>query len=800
MVQDLLYALRNLRKSPVFFVTSVVILALGVGANTAVFSLVNAVLLRPLPWPEPDRLVLVWESAPFFGIHDSPVSPANFIDWKARSRSFEEIGGLEIAAFRLVGDGNPELVLGAAVSASTLRALRVPTLLGRTFREDEDRLGAPKVVVVSEGFWRRRLGADPGIVGKAITLNDEKHVVVGVIRAGFEPPSEYVPMIGEIWAPFGSVYSPRQWQERGRHNWMVIARLRPGVTRAQADAEMKAIGESLSREYPDTNKDVGAFVAPFRDHFVDSSRRVLLILLGTVAVVLLIACSNLANLLLCRAANRSKEVAVREALGAGTWRLMRQFLCESLILCAAGSVLGIVWATSTFDFLAHLAPGAMTGFKTLAVDWRVLVFSTAIAALTAVIFGLVPLVQVRRLELSHSLKQNSRTLAGSGSSRLRAILVCSEVALAFVLLIGAGLLLQTFARLRAVDAGCRTKNLLTLGVWPQAGLSTPARIAAYEREVLRKVSAIPGVVEAGFANHIPIAFKGDISGVGAEGHNANERFQCNSRVAGPGFLRAMGIPLLRGRDIAETDVDGAPLVVIVNDVLARTLWPGQDPIGRRVFFETNVSAAVIGVVGNVHSSGLEVAPKPEFYISAYQAGSPVGALAIHTSINPGDLTQAVRDAIWSVNPNAPIVDIATGEQILDREVFQRRVQTVLLAAFAGLALLLAIVGLYGVLAYLVGQQVPEIGVRMALGAAPSAELWRIVAHGLKLTAAGLAVGVVGALAATRLLASILFEVKPTDPGTYAMVAAVLVAASAVASYIPARRAMRVDPITALRQE
>jgi predicted permease len=800
MLQDLLYALRNLRKSPVFLVTAVAILALGVGANTAVFSLVNAVLLRPLPWPEADRLVLVWESAPFFGLGDSPVSPANFVDWKARSRSFEEIGGLEIAAFRLVGDGNPELVVGAAVSASTLRALRVPTLLGRTFREDEDRLGAPKVVVVSEVFWRRRLASDPGIIGKAITLNDEKRVVVGVIRAGFEPPSEYTPLIGEVWAPFGTEYSPRQWGERGRHNWMVIARLRPGVTLAQANAEMKGIGECLSREYPDTNKEVVAFVAPFRDHFVDSSRRVLLVLLGTVAVVLLIACANLANLLLSRAANRSKEVAVREALGAGTWRLMRQFLCESLILCAAGSVIGIVLATSTFDFLAHLAPGAVTGFKTLELDWRVLVFSTAIAALTAVIFGLVPLVQVRRLELSHSLKQNSRTLAGSGSSRLRAILVCSEVALAFVLLIGAGLLLHTFARLRAVDAGCRTKNLLTLGVWPQAGLSTPARIAAYEREVLRKVSAIPGVIETGFANHIPIAFKGDISGVGAEGHNADERFQCNSRVAGPGFLRAMGIPLLRGRDMAETDVDGAPLVVIINEVLARTLWPGQDPIGRRVIFETNVSAAVIGVVGNVRSSGLDVAPKPEFYISAYQAGYPVGALAIQTSRNPGDLTQAVRNAIWSVSPNAPIVDVATGEQILDREVFQRRVQTVLLAVFAGLALLLAIVGLYGVLAYLVGQQIPEIGIRMALGAAPSAELRRIVTHGLKLTAVGLAAGVVGALAATRLLTSILFEVKPTDPGTYAIVAVVLVAASGVASYIPARRAMGVDPITALRQE
>jgi putative ABC transport system permease protein len=800
MIQDLLYALRSLRKSPGFTVIAVIILALGVGANTAVFSLINAVLLRPLPYPEPDRLVLVWESAPFFGLRDSPVAPANYVDWKARAKSFEEIGAVEDRGFRLVGDGTPEVVPGSLITASGLRALRIPTVLGRLFREDEDQLGAAKVVVVSERFWRRRLAADPAIIGKTISLNEERCVVVGVVKEGFEPPTEYLPQLGEIWAPFGSTYTPKEWGDRGRHNWMVVARLRPNVTLEQADAEMQSIGQSLAREYPDTNEKVGAFVAPLREHFTASSRRVLGLLLGTVAVVLLIACANLANLLLCRAANRSKEVAVRAAMGAGNWQLIRQFLAESILLCLLGGALGMVVATSTFDFLSQLTPERMSSLKTLSVDWRVLAFTTAIAGITAVIFGLVPLVQVRRLDLNSALKQTSRTLAGSGSRRFRSLLVCSEVALAFVLLIGAGLLLQTFARLRGVNTGCRTSNLLTMQIWPPPGLSKQEQMTSYERELVRRVESLPGVASAGLTNHIPLAFKGDISGINGEGHNPKEMVQCNSRVAAPGFFRTMGIPVLRGRDVADTDRAGAPLVVVINSTLAETLWPGQDPIGRRINFETDVSAAVVGVVGDIRSSGLDVDPKPEFYISAFQAGFPVGALAIHTKMEPRGLAEAVRKAIWSVNPNQPITDVATMEEILDHEVFQRRLQMTLVLIFAGLALLLAVVGLYGVLAYLVGQQVPEIGVRMALGSAPSIELRRIVIHGLKLTVAGLAVGAAGALAASRLLTAILFGVKPTDPGTYSIVAVLLIIAAGIASYIPARRAMTVDPITALRQE
>jgi len=797
---DLRYAARGLRKTPGFTAVAVLTLALGVGANTAVFSLLNAVLLRPLPYHQPERLVLIWESAPFFGLRDSPVSPANYVDWKARSRSFEQMGALEDRSYRLVGEAAPEIVEGALATASLFRTLATRPAMGRVFSEQEDQPGAPKVAVISDGFWRRRFSADPAILGKNLTLNDENHTIIGVLAPGTEPPSEYRSKLGEIWTPFGSSYKPDAWANRGRHNWMVVARLREGISLARADAEMQAIGASLAREYPETNSKVGAFVAPLREHFVSSSRRMLLVLLGTVALVLLIACSNLANLLLSRAANRSKEVAVRAALGAGRWQLARQFLCESLLLCTLGSGLGLLLATTTFRFLVHLAPARVSVLNDLSLDWRVLAFTLAIALGTAMVFGLIPLLQVRRLELVNALKQGGKALAaGSGSRRVRALLISTEVALAFVLLIGAGLLLETFARLRGVEVGFRTSNILTLNV-PVTKAHTGSGRIAYQREVLRRVAGIPGVLSAGFTNHIPIAFKGDVNGIFTDGRP--EPLQCRARAAGPGYLRAMGMRLLRGRDIQETDDEAAPRVALVNETLARKLWPGQDPVGRALVFgrggERRVQ--VVGVVGDIHQVGLDVPPSPEYYISTLQDSNRATSLAIHTRIAPGSLAAAVRRAIWSVDPEQPITEGATMEEILDREVFPRRVQTTVLAAFAGLALVLAAIGLYGVLSYLVGQQISEIGLRMALGAEPGDILRGVVGRGLRLTAIGVAMGWPAALAASRLLNSVLFGVSHNNTATYAAVAAVLLATSTVASYLPARRAMRVDPMVALRAE
>jgi len=489
------------------------------------------------------------------------------------------------------------------------------------------------------------------------------------------------------------------------------------------------------------------------------------------------------------------------ALGAGGWQLARQFLCESLLLCLLGGALGLYAATGTFEFLAHLAPGSMAGFKDLAVDWWVLAFASVVALVVSATFGLAPLLQVRRIEVNRSLKQSARTLAAASTShRLRAALICSEVALTFMLLTGAGLLLRTFAGMREVKPGFRTENILTLSVPPSRAHSGAEQSAAYQREILRKITAIPGVSSAGFTNHIPVAFKGDISGVGADGHDPKERFQSNARLAGPGYLATMGIPLLRGRDIDERDTDGAPMVALINETLARTLWPGQDPVGRRLLMGANLQVMVVGLVGDIHQSGLHVPPAPEFYISALQAPFPPTALAIHTKVDPASLRPAVRQAIWSVDPDQPIIEMATMEEILDREVFPQRLRATLLGVFAGLALMLAAIGLYGVLAYLVGQQVPEIGLRMALGAEPRAVLRRVAGRALGMTIIGLGLGIAGAAAVSRLIANLLFGVEPRDPATYVVSAAVLVLTAAIASYLPVRKAVQVDPLVALREE
>jgi putative ABC transport system permease protein len=800
LLSEFRYAARSLAKTRGFTTVAVLLLALGIGANTAVFSLLNAVMLRPLPYADPARLVLVWESAPFFGVEDSPVSPANYADWKARARSFEEMGALEIAGYRLTGDGPPEVVLGAVVTAGLFRALGTRPLLGRMFRDEDDRLDAPKTAIIGESLWRRRFGADPAIVGKSVRLGQEKHTVVGVIASGTEPPSQYIARLGELWTPLGASYTSAQWNDRGRHNWMVIARLNRGVALAQADSEMRSIGIALSREYPGTNEKVGAFVAPMRDHFVRSSRRILTLLFGTVALVLLIACSNVASLLLSRAAARNKEVSVRAALGAGTWQVVRPFLCESLLISLMASTLGLLLATATFQFLSHLAPGDMTGFKKLSLDARVLGFTMALSIAVAIAFSFIPLLQIRRLNLIDSLKQNARTLAASGSNRARASCAGLEVALAFVLAIAGVMLVKTLASVRSIDPGFRTRNVLTVSL-PRVSAARPtlSEIARWQDELLRRIAAIPGVASAGFTNHVPIAFKGDISGVTTEGRDPNDMVQCRSRTAGPGYLATMGIPVVRGRDIAETDRDGSPRVVLVNQSLARALWPGQDPIGRKLNFGP-VSVPVIGVVRDIHQENLDSTPKPEFYVSALQAGFHSGALAIRTTVDPNAIASAVRHAVWSLDPEQPVMDILTVDQILDKEVSQRRLQAALVTVFAALALVLAAIGVYGVLAYSVNLRLPEFGLRMALGASPYALLARVVWQGLVLTAVGLVAGIAGALAVSRLLSAFLFGVNPTDPAAYAAVAGVLLITAALASYLPARRTLRVDPAIALRQE
>lgn len=799
--QDLRLSARALGRAPGFTAVMIATLALGVGANSAVFSLVNAVLLRPLPYAQPERLVLIWESAPFFGLTDSPVAPANYVSWRERAHSFSEMGAMEDTGFRLTGDGAPEVVMASRVTAGFWRALRTQPVLGRTFRDDEDRPGAAPVVILSDAFWRRRFNRDPRVLGRLLTLDDKPHTIIGVLAAGAEPPAEYHAKPAELWAPFGSGYTAEEWAARGRHNWMVAARLRDGVTLAQANSEMRSIGAALAREYPGTNEKVGAFVAPLREHFVGSTRKTLFLLLGTVGLILLIACSNLINLLLTRSAARAKELAIRSALGAEWPSLLRRAACESLILCAAGSALGLLLAVATFRFLMRFAPTEINAFQHLGIDARVAVFTSAIALLTAFVFSLVPLVQLRRLNVASALKQTAGGVASAtGARRLRALLVGVEVAFAFVLLIGAGLLLRTLAAVRGTPAGFRTDHLLTLMMPQGRGKHSLSEDLALQRELLRKLRELPGVENAGLTNQIPIASKGNISGVRGEGRDERESVSTCYRVASAGYLRTMGIPLVAGRDFAETDDENSAPVVIVNQTLARRLWPGGNAVGRRVSFFSGKWMPVVGVVGDIHQSGLDAEPKPEIYVPAWQARYPASALALRARVDPSTLSTAVRQLVWSINPEQPLSDIATMEEILDEDTAGRRMISTLITAFAALALVLAAVGLYGLLAYLIGRQTREIGLRMALGATPADTLSRVVGHALRLTLAGLAVGVVAALALGRLVESFLHGVKPTDPVTYALVAATLLATTAVAAYLPARRAMRIDPMVALRDE
>ena len=799
--QDSALALRSLRRSPIYSVVAILTLALGIGANTDVFSLLNSVLLKPLPYPEPERLVLLWESAPFFGLRDSPAAPANYFDWKERSRSFEEMGALEDASFRLSLGGSPEVIPGSRVTASLLRALRPTPLLGRIFRDEEDQPDAAKAVILSEELWRKRFGADPGILGRIIRLDSYPYAVVGVFRRGTEPPGEYRDHPGDLWVPMGSAYTAAGLAYRGRHNWMVIARLKPDVSIAQADDEMKRIGRQLSAEYPQTNEKVGAFAAPMRDHFVSSRRTVLFALMGAVLFVLGIACVNLAHLLLARAASQGKEVAVRKALGAGVWPLMRRYLAEGCLLCLGGVGLGVFLGWFGLRTLAHLAPGAVAGMNQLSLDWRVLIFTLCVACLTVLLFTLTPFLQLRVLDVQSALKLSTRSVAAStaGPRWLRALLLGSEVALAFVLLIGAGLLIQTLSRLRGVDPGWRSAGLLTLRLPVHDPDFTPQKNVAFQNEILRRVLSLPGVLSAGFTNHIPLRVKGDITGAGAEGHPPETRFQCRSRMAGAGYFQTMGIPLVRGRDFSHSDTEGAPLVAVINQTLARLAWPEQDPIGKHLVLGGH-PVPVVGVIRDIRQAGLDQAPAPEFYVSSLQMLHLSLSLVIQTALPPESLEQAVREQIRAVDPEQVVTDVSSMQAIMDEELWGRSLQTKLLGGFAALALFLAALGLYGVQAYSVEQRIPEIGLRMSLGAQPCDILRQITTQGLSYAAAGLAAGVLAALGVTRWLQSLLHGVEPGDPTTFVAAGAVLMLATLLASALPVRRAMRVDPAAALRQE
>jgi putative ABC transport system permease protein len=804
---DVRYGVRMLWKNPGFTAVAVVALALGIGANSAIFSVVNTVLLRPLPYKEPERLVMVWEDDAKHGFPNDTPAVANYVDWRNQNQVFEGMAATADQSFNLTGEGEPERFDGKRVSANFFSLLGVEPQFGRAFMPEEDVPGANRVVVLSHGLWQRRFGSDPGVVGKSITLNGEGHTVVGVMPADFQFLSKDVGM----WVPIA--FTPQQLASRGGHYLEVVARLKPGVTVERAQAEMSTIAARLQQQYPDQNTDLGATVVSLHEEVVGNIRPALLVLLGAVGFVLLVACANVANLLLARAAVRQKEIALRTALGASRLRLIRQFLTESVLLAALGGVVGLLLSVWGVTLLKSFIPENISQVKAITVDARVLGFTLLVTLLTGLVFGLAPAAQASKFNLNETLKEGGRDAAAArGSNRVRGLLVVGEVAVSLVLLVGAGLLINSFLRLRHVDPGFRTDNLLTMSVvLPQQKYPDQARRSAFYADMIRRVEALPGVRSAGVTNWIPLVRQGDSIGVTIEGQPAPVPGQGKmpvlmTRVVSPHYFSTMGIQLLQGRVFEEgRDRVDSPCVVVIGEAVARKYWPNENPLTKRIVPGRPQTpedwCQVVGVVKDVRQTDLSAEPKPQMYVPYEQAGFFAPRhLVVKTEGDPLALAGSVRKTVWEVDRDQPVSNVSTMEGVLSESIARQRFSTLLLGVFAGVALVLAAVGIYGVMSYSMAQRTREIGIRMALGAQKWDVLKLAVGQGLRLVAVGVAVGLAGALALTRVMTSLLYGVSATDPATLVIISLVLVAVALLASYIPARRAAKVDPLIALRYE
>jgi putative ABC transport system permease protein len=804
LLHDLRYAARLQRKNPGFTIVAIIALALGIGANTAIFSVVNTVLLRPLPYKDPERLVMVWEDATKHGYPRDTPAAANFVDWRDQNQSFEGMAAIADTSFNLTGSGDPERLEGRRVSANMFPLLGVEPHIGRVFTAAEDQPGAQRVALLSYALWQRRFGGDPGIVGKALTLNGESHVVVGVMPARFQFPSSD----DQVWVPVA--FTQQEAGNRNRHYLQVLARLRPGVSLDQAQSEMNTIAARLQQQYPQSNTDLGAAVQPLHEHLVGDIKPALLVLLGAVGLVLLIACANVANLLLARAAVRQKEIAVRVALGARRWRLIRQFLTESVLLSTFGGLVGLAIAYGGLVLLKASIPENISQARDISMDLRVLGFTFLVSVATGLIFGLAPALQAARFNQIDTLKEGGRDAATGGSGkRLRGLLVTAEVAISLVLLIGAGLLINSFLRLRNVDPGFRTDNLLTMKiVLPEPKYEEMERRSAFYTELINRVQSLAGVRSAAVTSNLPLYRQGNSIGVGIEGQPdpppGQERIVV-TRIISPGYFDTMSIPILRGRGLTEQDTETTPNVVVVSETMARRYWPGEDAVGKRIAAGRIRSPEdwiqVVGVVKDVRQFELNAEPRPQMYLTYRQAGFfDSRDLVVKTDVDPASMAATVRKAVWEIDKDQPVSNIQTMDEILADSIARQRFSMLLLAIFAAVALVLAGVGIYGVMSYSVAQRTHEIGIRMALGAQTGAVLKLAVGYGMKLVIAGIAIGLIAAFALTRVMSTLLFGVTATDPTTFTLISLLLIAVAVLASYVPARRATRVNPIIALRYE
>jgi len=805
-LQDVRYALRVLRKSPGFTLAAVLALALGIGANSAVFSVVNGVLLRPMPFAEPERLVRIFGNLHGMGLERISVSVLEYRDYREAPRTLGSVAAFTDADVTLTGQEVPERLRAIIATASFLSTLGVAPVMGRNFSEEEETEGRDQVVVLTHRLWRGRFGANPDILGTTLTLDGQPFTVVGVLPAGFEYPQGT-----DLYVPFAPTPDMLDPNARGRRFLDVVARVKPGGSVEAAQRDMDRVAAGFMQAAPDQyGKDSGwaISVVSMEEQTVGRVRSTLWVLLGAVGFVLLIACTNVANLLLARAAARGREISIRAALGADRWRLGAQFLTESLVLSLVGGALGLLLAMWGMDALLALVGDGLPRAAEVRLDGRVVLFTAAISVLTGLLFGLVPALQASRVDLHGAMREGARGTAGRGAGRMRAVLVVSQVALALVLLVGAGLFLRSFVALQGVEAGFEPQGVLTARLsLPLERYGEDSKRAAVMQDFLSRAKAVPGVEAAGLANLLPLTGRSDWS------------FDIEGKVTGPNdpplpaveyravsgdYHKALRIPLLRGRMLSDSDGFDAPHVVVINETMARVIFPGQEPLGQRVRLHGRDPkapwATIVGIVKDVREWGLDQPARPVAYYSVTQR-NPMGAyLVVRTRQSPGTLLASLQAELRAVDRDLPLYDVAPMEAVVDSSVSQRRFSMLLLGIFAGVAVVLASLGIYGVIAYTVTQRTRELGIRMALGARQADVFGLMVGQGMRMTLLGVGLGLVLALGLGRLLSALLYGVKAHDPLTFAGVAVLLAGVALVASWLPARRAAKVDPALTLRSE
>jgi putative ABC transport system permease protein len=802
-LNDVRYAIRNLLKRPGFTLIAVVTLALGIGANSTIFSAVHSLLLRPLPFPELERVVAVWDKMPSRGVERNEVAMANYLDWRAQSQSFDNLALYRWWSTNLTGVDPPERIQGFLVTGNFFDTIGTKPIMGRGFYDEENQPGKDAVAIITHSLWQRRFGGDPNILNKTISLNSVTRTIVGVMPEHFNFPKG-----SEVYAPIA--ITPELTRSRRNHSYYVIGRLKPGISVSSAQSDIDTIVGRLEQQYPETNTGLGANVFPIVKDTVRMYDTALWIMMGAVGFVLLIACANVANLMLARASGRQKEIALRAALGASRWRIIRQLLTESVIVALLGGVLGVLIGFWGIDLLRAANPGEAAkfapGWHNLGINLVVLGFTLALSLLSGIVFGLAPAWQLSKPDINSALKEGGRQTS-SGSHRLRSSLVVFEMALSLVLLVGAGLLVRSFLTLLKTNPGFNPESVLTMNlVLPVAKYKDDSQRAAFYSELVSRVKAVPGIQSAALVNYLPLGGSNSSANFLVEGEpepSAGQESGGRYRVCTPDYFQTMGISLLKGRGFTEQDKADGPPVLIVNETMARKHWPNGDAIGKRIRFygpaEQNPWLEIVGVVNDVKHE-LNIPTTPEFYLPHAQDSWNSMIVVARTTSEPAAMSSVIKQQVWAIDKDQPVFDVRTMKEVRSISVALYSFSSVTLGIFAGVALLLASVGIYGVMAFAVAQRTHEIGVRMALGAKAFDVLKLVVVHGMKLALIGVAIGLAGAWALTGFMKSLLFGVEATDLFTFSAVALCLLIAALLACYIPARRATKVDPLVALRYE